>query len=176
MVKAKALYIQLRVQSIRDEIQVANALSNAEEQRIKQESEERVQLAAAAEAQREAQKANQVAQRKAQLEETSAKYLKGYEQPFIYKILSKIFAATAFVCAFFAFGLLVQLPFDKNINSLYILLFSLGAIFFGYATAACVPKNAVVVCPVCGSKNRVPAYTLMNCHCGKCKHQFEIQT
>ncbi|MBK6357127.1 MAG: hypothetical protein IPF44_10570 [Betaproteobacteria bacterium] len=176
LTKAKALYIKLRVQSIRDEIHVANAFASAENERIKNESEELVRRAAAAEAQREAHTANQVAQRKAQLEENSAKYLNGYEQPFIYKILGKIFSVTALIFGFIALGLLVQAPFDKNISGLYIFLFLSGTIFFLYVAGLCLPENAVVVCPACGSKNRVPASTLMNCHCGKCKHEFEIQT
>ena len=116
------------------------------------------------------------AERKARIEKTSNEYFLAYDQPLILRALRKIFAVSALVCAFFTIGLLLQILLGTKIDSGYFALFALGAIASFMGFVKCSPTHAFVVCPMCRTSNRVPAHSFMNCRCGECRHEFEIQT
>ena len=166
---ANAAYIRLRVQSIRDEIEIAGALASEEKQAAQQQQAEREKIAAA-------QDERRLAERKARIAKTTSQHFLAYDQPLIVRALRKAFAVSAFVCTFFTVGLLVQLLVGNQIDGRYLALFALAAVASLIGFVKFSPTHAFVVCPMCRTRNRVPAHNFMNCRCGECKYEFEIET
>ena len=166
---ANAAYIRLRVQSIRDEIEIASGLASEEKQAAQQQQVKREKITAA-------QDERRLAERKASIEKTTSQHFLAYDQPLIVRALRKSFAVSAFVCAFFTVGLLLQLLVGNKIDGRYLALFAVAAVAALIGFVKCSPTHAFVVCPMCRTRNRVPAHSSMNCRCGECRHEFEIKT
>lgn len=165
----QAAYIRLRVQSIRDEIELANAHASAQAEANSQQLLEREEEAAR-------KNLHKVAERKAYIKKARDELFIKYEEKNSIKILRNLVAATAFIYSFLTIGMMIQLIAGNNVNRILIALFLFGAIASFYAASKLSPTHALVKCPGCSTTNRISAYKLMNCHCGKCGQEFEIQT
>lgn len=184
--RAKALYIKLRVQSLKDEAEVimkAARDSGAAQRQVQQQARLQQQKgneqAAIESAQKHAAEKARLAAKEArekQLETTTERYAPVYDQSLFLRALRNILLYAGGLCGFLTIVLGLQGIFGNNQAGAQAFLFFIVCVVGLWGSSKLTPPHAIVTCPHCHRKSRVPSNMHMRFLCNTCKREAEIQT
>jgi hypothetical protein len=167
--QANALYLKMRVLELSEQRDTAQKQLQQQARLQQQQQKQQAASDLAARGAAEQSRLGESNARTARLKATTKTYAPVYDQPLILRALRNIlYYASAYLVLIGIFGII-----DGNG---FFGWFVVGGCVSLWVSSKLVPAQAIVTCPQCHIKSRVPSKTYMNFHCRICQLEAEIQT